>query len=77
MTTTALSPARILADRLNAVLLDNHGDPRLLLPGGGFIYCGFTGKVRLDLPGRVVVTLGRWADGPDALAEACRTAVGS
>lgn len=37
---------------------------------GGLVYVGITGAVRLQQPGRVVVTLGAWGDGAEELAAA-------
>jgi hypothetical protein len=55
-----------LAHNIGGDLIANDGDPHILVPGG-FIYCGITGKVRLQTEGRVF-DLGTTAETADSLA---------
>ena len=68
------APAQELADTLNALLLPNAGDPRIIV-GADLIYGSFVGKVRVDHRGRIT-TLGTWNDGADVLAARYREVVG-
>ena len=72
--TTAPAPAAQLADTLNARLLHNAGDPRIIA-STDLIYGSFVGKVRLDHRGRIT-DLGTWNDGADVLAARYREVVG-
>lgn len=67
--------ATTLAIALNGIVIDNHGDPRVIT-ADGFIYVGATGKARLQRPGKPIVTLGSWSD-EDELIAAYRAAVAS
>ena len=67
------APAAQLADTLNARLLPNAGDPRIVV-GTDLIYAAL-GKVRVDHRGRIT-TLGTWNDGADVLAARYREVVG-
>lgn len=55
--TTHHSWAANLASALNATLVHNHGDVRIVLGRGDFIYCSPLGTVKLDHRGHIV-TLG-------------------
>lgn len=60
---TAMLPA--LQATLGGRIIDHDGDQRLHL-GDGFIYCGLTGKIRLQLDGRIY-DLGRMTDSPETV----------
>lgn len=64
-TTTPIAPT--LANLVAGHVYDHDGDLRIRLDSG-FIYAAL-GKVRLQRPGKPVVTLGTCASGAEALAE--------
>lgn len=61
-----------LADELGGRIVHTDDGGRIVLPGGGVIYVGFTGKIRLQRFGKPVTDLGMRTDGTDTLAAAYR-----
>lgn len=67
------SKARDLAEALAGVVVPNHGDTRVVAPGG-LIYAAPTGKIRLQRTGRPVVDLGTVSDDVATIVEAYHAA---
>lgn len=65
--------AATLADTLHGRVVDHFGDTRVLV-GADIIYCGITGRIKVDRRGRVI-ELGGLSDGAESIAAAYRLAV--